>query len=40
MMMATEMSPEGAIWNERSGAGIFGETVIVRQNVIPNIKSK
>ena len=40
MMTASEMSPQGTIWESMNGAGVFGETVIVRQNVIPNIKSK
>lgn len=41
MMMGSEMNPEGSIWESlSSGAGVFGETVIVRQNVIPSIKSK
>lgn len=41
MLMASELGPGGVIWDQMSGgAGIFGETVIVRQNVMPTIKSK
>jgi hypothetical protein len=41
MLMASGMSPDGVIWGQgNSGAGVFGETIIVRQNVIPNLKSK
>jgi len=42
MMMASEMNPQGTIWEGLvgGGAGVFGETTIVRQNVIPNVKSK
>lgn len=41
MMVATETRPEGVIWDQLgAGAGLFGDTVIVRQNVMPTIKSK
>jgi intein/homing endonuclease len=41
VLEGSEINPQGIIWeNKNSGAGIFGETVIVRQNIIPNIKSK
>ena len=41
MINSAEVEPQGAIWDQaHSGAGVFGETFIVRQNIMPNIKSK
>jgi len=39
IMRQNDMNPHGAIWNQsQSGQGVFGDTFIVRTNVIPNIK--
>lgn len=46
IMKSTDVNPHTAIWDTSGtaplsiGSSIFGETIIVRQNVIPNIKKR